>query len=168
MTPWNSPWNSPGQNTGLGSHSFLQEIFPTQGLNLCLPHCRWILYQLSHKGSSQLWSITQTWERSNNLEHHMGSTGMVGEGNGREGNRSSLKCQARQTYSREDKKLCCGNKHSTNRSDLKQWGLFLVILHIQWGWPVLSFLILSTKMQADRAPITCTRSSNDLYSTSLS
>ena len=46
-----SPWNSPGQNTGVGSLSLLQEIFPTQGSNPGLPHCRRILYQLSHKGS---------------------------------------------------------------------------------------------------------------------
>ena len=46
-----SPWNSPGQNTGVGSHLLLQRIFPTQGLNLGLSHCRWILYQLSHQGS---------------------------------------------------------------------------------------------------------------------
>ena len=47
-----SPWNSPGQNTGVGSWSLLQGIFPTQGLNPGLPHCRWrILYQLSHQGS---------------------------------------------------------------------------------------------------------------------
>ena len=46
-----SPWNSPGQNTGVGSHSLLQGIFPTQGLNSGLQHCRQILYQLSHKGS---------------------------------------------------------------------------------------------------------------------
>ena len=46
-----SPWNSPGQNTGVGSHSLLQGIFPTQGSNPCLLHCRRILYQLSHKGS---------------------------------------------------------------------------------------------------------------------
>ena len=45
------PWNSPGQNTGLGSLSLLQGIFPTQGSNPCLPHCRQILYQLSYKGS---------------------------------------------------------------------------------------------------------------------
>ena len=44
-----SPWNSPGQNTGVGSLSFLQGIFPTQGLNPGLLHGRWILYQLSHK-----------------------------------------------------------------------------------------------------------------------
>ena len=43
-----SPWNSPGQNTGVGSFSLLQGIFPTQGLNPGLLHCRQILYQLSY------------------------------------------------------------------------------------------------------------------------
>ena len=47
-----SPWNSPGQNTGIGSDSLLQGIFPTQGWNPGLPRCRRILYQLSHQGSS--------------------------------------------------------------------------------------------------------------------
>ena len=46
-----SSWNSPGQNTGVGCLSLLQGIFPTQGLNSGPPHCRWILYQLSDKGS---------------------------------------------------------------------------------------------------------------------
>ena len=46
-----NPWNSPGQNTGVGSLSLLQGIFPTQGLNPGLLHCRQIFYQLSHKGS---------------------------------------------------------------------------------------------------------------------
>ena len=46
-----SPWCSPGQNTGVGSHFLLQGIFPTQGLNPGLPHCREIPYQLSHLGS---------------------------------------------------------------------------------------------------------------------
>ena len=49
-----SPWNSPGQNTGVGSLCLLQGIFPTQGSNSGLPHCRRILYQLSHKGSLYL------------------------------------------------------------------------------------------------------------------
>ena len=40
-----------GQNTGVGNLSLLQGIFPTQGSNPGLLHCRWILYQLSHKGS---------------------------------------------------------------------------------------------------------------------
>ena len=49
-----SPWNSPGQNTGVGSLSLLQGIFPTQGSNPGLLHCRQILYQLSHKGSPRI------------------------------------------------------------------------------------------------------------------
>ena len=48
-----SPWNSPGQNTGVGSLSLLQGIFPTQGSNSGFLHCSWILYQLSHKGSPE-------------------------------------------------------------------------------------------------------------------
>ena len=49
-----SPWNSPGQNTVVGSLSLLQWIFPTQGLNPGLLHCRQILYQLSHRGSQRI------------------------------------------------------------------------------------------------------------------
>ena len=49
-----SPRNSPGQDTGVGSRSLLQVIFPTQGSNPGLPHCRWILYQLSHNGSPRI------------------------------------------------------------------------------------------------------------------
>ena len=51
------PWNSPGKNTGVGCHALLQRIFPTKGLNqhhLCLLHCRWILYPLTHLGSPLL------------------------------------------------------------------------------------------------------------------
>ena len=75
MTPnsstlaWKIPWtvqdwitfvipglyrNSPGQNTGVGSLSVLQGIFPTQGLNPGLLHCRQVLYQPSHKGSPKI------------------------------------------------------------------------------------------------------------------
>ena len=53
-----SPWNSPGQNTGVGSLSLLQGIFPTQELNQGLLHCWWILYQLSYQGSL---TKDQTW-----------------------------------------------------------------------------------------------------------
>ena len=49
-----SPWNSPGQNTRMGSLSLLQGIFPTQGLNPGLLHCRQILYQVSCKGSPRI------------------------------------------------------------------------------------------------------------------
>ena len=60
-----SPWNSPGQNTGVGSLSLLQGILPTQGSNPGLPHCRWILYQLSRKGGSRfiyvVANVTMRW-----------------------------------------------------------------------------------------------------------
>ena len=49
-----NPWNSLGQNTGVGSLSLLQGIFPTPGPNPGLPHCRRILYQLSHKRSPRI------------------------------------------------------------------------------------------------------------------
>ena len=48
------PCNSLGKNTGVDCHSLLQELFPTQGSNLGLPHCRQILHCLSHQGSP-LW-----------------------------------------------------------------------------------------------------------------
>ena len=38
-------------NTGGGSHSLLQGIFPTEGSNLGIPYCKQILYHLSHQGS---------------------------------------------------------------------------------------------------------------------
>ena len=41
------------KNTGVGSLSLLQEIYPTQESNQGLLHCRWILYQLSYQGSHQ-------------------------------------------------------------------------------------------------------------------
>ena len=45
------PWESPGKNTGVGGHALFRGIFPTQGLNPGLLHCRQILYHLSHQGS---------------------------------------------------------------------------------------------------------------------
>ena len=43
--------SSPDNNTGIGCCALLKGIFPTHGLNPGLPHCRWILYCLSHQGS---------------------------------------------------------------------------------------------------------------------
>ena len=66
-----SPWSSPGQNTGVGSLSLLQRIFPTQGSNSGLPHYRQIVYQLNHKGSPRilewvayLFSSRSSWPRN--------------------------------------------------------------------------------------------------------
>ena len=43
------PWNFPVKNTRVDCHFLLQEIFPTQESNSCLPHCRQTLHHLSHQ-----------------------------------------------------------------------------------------------------------------------
>ena len=48
------PGDSPGKNTEVGCHALLQGIFPTQGLNPGLLHCRQILYCLSHQGNPRI------------------------------------------------------------------------------------------------------------------
>ena len=45
---------SPGKNIRVGCHTLLQGIFLTQGPNSGLPHCRWILYHLSHQGTPRI------------------------------------------------------------------------------------------------------------------
>ena len=51
------PWDSLGQNTGLACYSLLQGIFLTQGSNLGLPHCRQILYHVSHQRSFHTFTL---------------------------------------------------------------------------------------------------------------
>ena len=66
--------DSPGKNTGVSCHALFQGIFPTQGSNSGLPHCRRILYWLNHQGSPRIlewvaypffrqtsWPRNQTW-----------------------------------------------------------------------------------------------------------
>ena len=64
VTPWIvactkllSPWDFQGKSTGVGCHFLLQGIFPTQGSNLGLSHCRQTLYHLSHQGSPGVCSL---------------------------------------------------------------------------------------------------------------
>ena len=59
------------QNTGMGSRSLLQGIFPAQRSNPCLLHWRQILYHLSHEGtpSSLKDKLKVTWERGEAREH---------------------------------------------------------------------------------------------------
>ena len=52
------PWNSLGKNTGVGFHFLFHDISPTQGLNLGLPHCRWILYHFLPATREALWVHT--------------------------------------------------------------------------------------------------------------
>jgi len=49
------PWNSQGKNTEVDCHSLLQGVFLTQGSNLGFPHCRQIVYHLSHQGISYMY-----------------------------------------------------------------------------------------------------------------
>ena len=60
--------DSPGKKTGVGCHALLQGIFLTQGSNQALPHCRWILYCLSHQGSPKVYNIFVF--ISSNCPHH--------------------------------------------------------------------------------------------------
>ena len=72
------PCNSPGQSTGVGSQSLLQGIFPIQGLNPGLPHCRWILYHLNYqerprKSKIGKWeSMRRTLETKGNCIYRLG------------------------------------------------------------------------------------------------
>ena len=82
MTPWTAarqaplPWDSPGKNTAVGSHSLLQEIFPTQGSDLGVLHSRQILYCLSNQGSPRMNSCNS----HNRVLHFTGGESEAGEG----------------------------------------------------------------------------------------
>ena len=64
------PWNSPGKNTGVGCHSLLWGIFPTQGSNMGLLHCRRFLYWLSQQVLQKVKHRTTIWSRFINLYAH--------------------------------------------------------------------------------------------------
>ena len=53
------PWDFPGNSTGVDCHFLLQGIFPNQGLNPGLPHCRQTLYHLSHQESLSIRGQTE-------------------------------------------------------------------------------------------------------------
>ena len=62
------PWDSPGKNTGVGCHSLLQRIFPTQGSNPGLLHCRQILYRLSYGATAIILGLVAPHKRITVLE----------------------------------------------------------------------------------------------------
>jgi len=63
------PWDSSGQNTGVGCHFLLQEIFMTQESNWGLLHCRQILYHLSHRDTLLLREGVSTLRKREVLAH---------------------------------------------------------------------------------------------------
>ena len=71
--PMDCPWNSPGQKFGVGRGSLLQGIFPTQGSNPGLPHCRWILYHLSRQVKPE---IHEHYEKQHSITHTYAHTQM--------------------------------------------------------------------------------------------
>ena len=62
-TPWTIAhrllclWDFPGKKAEVGCHFLLQGIFQTQGSNLHLLHCRWILYHWATREALELWII---------------------------------------------------------------------------------------------------------------
>ena len=71
--------DSQGRNTEVGCHALLQRIFSTQGSNPGLPHCRQILYQLSHQGSPRIleW-IVQHFSRGSFLPRNQTGVSCMG------------------------------------------------------------------------------------------
>ena len=70
--------DSPGKNIGVDCYALLQGIFPTQGLNSGLLHCRQILYHLSYQeAQTYLW-----WGGAINWIGQKGFFCFYGEGNG--------------------------------------------------------------------------------------
>ena len=84
VTPWTAayqalpPWDFPGKNTGVGCHFLLQEIFPTQGLNPGLPHCRFYRFTVwatrkSNKGLAVvIWSLSFSGYQDDAFNCHFG------------------------------------------------------------------------------------------------
>ena len=60
----------PGKNIEVGCHALLQGIFPTQDLNPGLPHCRQILYHLSHQGSREMPKYSEASLHTSQNDHH--------------------------------------------------------------------------------------------------
>ena len=70
------PWDSPGTNTGVGCHSLLQGIFPTQGWNSCFLHLlQWQADSLPLKNSGKLLGSPEpyTWDILEHRRHSISS-----------------------------------------------------------------------------------------------
>ena len=93
------PWDFPGNSTGVDCYFLLQGIFPTQGSNLGLPHCRQMLYHLSHQHHLNEGIKPPNWGSPCSLvgKESVCSAGVLGSipGSGRtsgEGNGNALQC----------------------------------------------------------------------------
>ena len=73
--------SSPGYYTGVGYQTFLQGILPAQESNPGLPHCRRILYRMSHEGSPNPWTTRES--PTSIFWNFTARTNEGGEGNGK-------------------------------------------------------------------------------------
>ena len=64
------PWDFLGKSTGVGCHFLLQRIFPTQGSNPDLPHCRQTLYRLSQRINQKLYRQA----KAERIQYHQNSS----------------------------------------------------------------------------------------------
>ena len=58
------PWDFPGKSTGVGCHFLFQKIYPTQGSNLGLPHCR----QTLPSEPPGKWPLSYPYNKGHNLD----------------------------------------------------------------------------------------------------
>ena len=73
--------DSPGKKTGVGCHAFLQRIFSTQGSNLGLLHCTWILYHLSHQeGPRTLEQVAYPFSRETSQPRNLAGVSCIADG----------------------------------------------------------------------------------------
>ena len=98
VTPWTVAHQSPLsmgilQARILDCHALLQGIFPTQGSNPGLPHCRQILYHLSHQGSPRIleW-VAYLFSRGSSWPRDQTGVFCIADGFFNRANREALYC----------------------------------------------------------------------------
>ena len=103
------PWNFPGKGTEVGCHMLLQGIFPTQGLNPGLPHCRQTLYHPSHQGSPWVWANSRRYGRT-------GKPGMLQSTGLQRVRHNSVTEQ-------QSEKSLMGKRETNKQTQAGEWGL---------------------------------------------
>ena len=72
------PRDSPGRNAGVGCHALLQRIFPTQGSNPCLPHCRQILALKELKSAMREFLTPKPYHQGSPYGYNKIKSGIIG------------------------------------------------------------------------------------------
>ena len=133
------PWDFPGKSTEVGCHFLLQSIFPTQGSNLGLPHCRQTLYHLSHQGSMQSTSCKMPYWMKHKLESRL--LGEISTGNLRYADDTTLMTESQR-----------GSKEPLDKGEKGEWKSWLNIqkMKIMASSPITSWQIDGNNGNSDR------------------